>query len=338
MRNAWCLAIGSAAFSIGALACGARSSLLGEEGGGSTASESVSQSASGSTSASGNSGGGGAGGAAPLCKPATTDVFDPGEVYVVSTYAASPTKAIAHWCAMDQAVAGFDHHTFGTIRPTDGRFVYPRVPQASEFRCDACPFTGAWPPEPEANDVPIALACDIERLMVAPEGYAIVQCDADLNWYDLNGNLVWLSTFNGNDPRILGYGGLAISYADTILNLATGASTPIAPLTAGGASIYVARATPDGFFAVALRDDAFELHHVAPDGSSTLLGTYADPPSSVSIGVDTALDAHNALIQTGSEPPFGIITRRTIDGVFEIVYHEADHPNGPTVGILLTGP
>src|SRR5687767_10680186 len=96
--------------------------------------------------------------ASPPCEKAlTSDIFDPGEVYL----GGGSCRAVAHVSCPNVAAMGFgcaaDRNSY--IRPTDGRLLYryPNEPGVREFHMDGClRVAGAandpFPPTPTAND------------------------------------------------------------------------------------------------------------------------------------------------------------------------------------------
>jgi hypothetical protein len=313
-------------------------------------------SAGGSPSSGGGghtAGGGGAGGAdLPPCVPATSDVFDPGEVYMAGTVEVDDIDrvVIAHWCDANSVVAGFEAG-FGpvaTIRPADGRLIYPEVssrstPQVYEFRCDACPFDGGeYPPAPLANDIhiPDSTCGEYDYFLVAPDGDIITRCEDTQVYYDAAGNAVYPLP-DSLDPELLhlGPGGLGLTRQE-VVDLVAGTTTPIVGLPEGE---LFARASDDAGFLVAVETEEgrkVSLHSVLADGSTTLLGTYPEAPSVGFMGYTSLrVDAHRAVFQVGHKegPSRYVIVRRDLSGSSAIVYDEADDPLAK-IGLLLTGP
>ena len=106
------------------------------------------------------------------------------------------------------------------------------------------------------------------------------------------------------------------------------------------------RAGVDGFW-IALRmttePEPIELWHVGFDGSAARLGLYPSRPSPAPVGHDHTreLDAWGQLYQLVSQasPPTNFVSRRSVSGISEVVYTEAEpSPRVFRITGLVTGP
>ena len=310
---------------------------------------------------SGASGGGGAAGAidagdascpstvtdaSPPCKNAlTSDIFDPGEVYLSG-------GLLAHVRCPNIGVRGSDctAEANSYIRPTDGRLLYrcQHEPGPRELHMDGCLYVAGAAndqprPEPSENDPLLLGACpggtSPAKFLVSPEGFFMLNC-ADNTWRDIGGAHVYLEP---GDPLLhIGYGNLALT-TTRVIDLATGAGLLYAR-PAG--IIYAIRAVPPDKFWIALRlnaDASQALLEVDRGGAVRQLGTFPTPPSGIVVGSTGRLDKSGALYQITARRTDtmveDIIIRRDIGGTFEVVYEESSDPLVRVDGSqLVTGP
>lgn len=284
------------------------------------------------------------------------DVFDPGEVYLAGTLAegACYLDALAHWSSPGSAVTGFDcyfDNARAKIRPTDGRLLYTNTfeDELREFHCDDCPYAGAYPNAPLANDpviqTPPCTGTSFYSFLVAPSGGLFYTCN-QTTWYDGTGAVAYTAT-SSDLPLHLGFGDLLLT-KQHVVHLKTLAATPITGLPER--TIDTVRAVqPDSFLVVlaaaqsASDGSSQELWQIDAGGAATMLGTFPPlPPGAKSVAAYTSkLDVHGGLLQFGSGPAVfqDIIVRRDISGGSAVVYDEA---NDPLVKIhissLVTGP
>ena len=292
--------------------------------------------------------------ASPTCEKAlTSDVFDPGEVYMAGALDDGSGYGLAHPSCPNAAVADFPGSSGESyIRPTDGRLLYRhlREPSIREFHMDGClRVAGAANDRsvsaPTANDHLFWGVCpggpSPDEFLISPEGFFLLHCMDGSGWRDIGGEHVYHE--NGGDALLhLGYGNLALT-ATRVIDLSTGAG-PLIVRPAG--AIYAIRAVPPDKFWIVLRLNAdasqalFEVHR---DGSVTQLGTFPTPPTGTVVGTNGRLDKNGALYQftrrrsnTTVEYEY-VVMRRDIEGRFEFVYEEGSKPF-VRAGTLITGP
>lgn len=332
---------------IAECACGARSDL----GAGGSAEEPTVAGGHPAHSGEGASGGSGGFGAAS-CVPATSDSFDPREVYFIGTTAPSSSSndVVAHWCDSEIGVAGFDFGASGfAIRPTDGRLIrYEISPNGFfEFHCDTCPFTSAtpYPEDSWLNDIPIPTpGCDqVRGILMSPEGEIVTQCGDDPPIYLSSAGDVLYPAADSVDPILLHIGSGGVGLTESfVVDLSTGVSTPIVGLPEGLRGAARA-AEDDGFWVTRAHEGVMSLFHITGGGTATLVGDYSPPPSSVFVSEDLAwlgaLDAEHRFFEVGEYLGESVILRRDLSGVSEVVHDDGADPLIKLGGwMLVTGP
>ncbi len=311
-------------------------------------------------SVGGSGGGGGAGGGAPVChEPCiaqTSDVFDPGEVYLVGYLPDTEgSKVLAHWSTPGAMVAGLPptvNELFLQIRPRDGRLIFGDSPNPSlhQFRCDICPFaaTDAFPVALIDNDPLVPHPpCDgaAVHALIAPDSTLVLACgQEDWDYYDQEGVLLYTAAPGG---RILSLGndGLALT-RDKLLDLGAGSEAELQ--LKPGSTVVTVRARTEGGFLVVVGPDSStqeqfdpELHLLQPDGTATAVGSFPPLPEGLP---DTSsggakLDGRGDLIQVvGVSGPHARIIRRRLGGVSEVVTVIEDELGNPIHGYELRGP
>lgn len=288
----------------------------------------------------------------------TSDVFLPGEVYLLGTGlpGSCGRDLISHVGSPNQAVAGFSCYGYSThaeIRPTDGRFLYvaANARNLREFTCDTCPYDGSapYPEDTESNDPVLPTpGCDdspgVWRFLFDPAGQYYYTClvsgtaPPQRPWYDAAGDVVLLEA--PDEPAIhIGHDGLILT-PTTLRNLDDPSEIAIEGFV--GDDFSTARADPEGgFWAVSGSAEA-SLWHIGPDGSATHEGDYPPlPPGSVAYEgkLSACLGLHQFVWDSGGASTDDTIYRREVGGVAEDVYGDA---GGGIVRIhissLVTGP
>lgn len=316
--------------------------------------------AGGSAPAAGSTGAGGG-------APRRDDELDAGEVYLVGTLneGSCSRSALAHWSTPDAPVVGFECEMDprrAWIRPVDGRLLYLSAFESPlrELVCDLCPFDVAdadealarYPEEPLANDPVHALTpCSdadgtVPAFVLAPDGSRLHSCWSGHGpWYDAAGRLVLAADVGLTH---LGHDGIALTDRGAVVDLTSGAITPIPwemPFI-----IRTARAlpAPDAFLLVLDHTDAGEggdqhLWKVDRSGHPVLVGPYPALPAGVTQVQpwSSKLDASGAVLQlgTGADALQDVIVRRSVDGASAVVYDEAAEPLVRVhASALVTGP
>jgi hypothetical protein len=291
--------------------------------------------------------------ASPPCEKAlTSDIFDPGEVYMAGALNDGSGYGLAHLRCPNVAVADFSNSSGESyIRPTDGRLLYRHLqePSIREFHMDGClHVAGAtndrFVSTRTANDHLFWGVCpegsSADEFLISPEGFFMLHCDG-ASWRDIGGEHVYSENRDG--PLLhLGYGNLALT-ATRVIDLSTGAG-PLIVRPDG--FIHAIRAVPPDKFWIVLRlnaDASQALFEVNRDGLVTQLGTFPTPPSGTVVGTTGRLDKNGALYQfttrrkdTTAEYE-SVVIRRDIGGRFEFVYEEGSKPF-VRAGTLITGP
>jgi hypothetical protein len=291
--------------------------------------------------------------------PPASNVLDPGEVYVIGSLSDYGSQyVLAHWASPNSYSAALPFYLRDNrlgIDPAGGHLLYIADFEnlLREYHADGGP---GWLPgddfpanSPDNDAIIRTPPCDADpvasrlgQFLVSPEGAIFHTCQGnDSPWYDAAGD----SVPGGLSLVHVGFDGLALGELD-VINLVTGASTPITGLPAPDpfpAPILAVRALPTGFWLV-LGDemvvDAAALWLVDVTGTATLVGVYPPPASgSSTYGRSSRLDASGRLYQIGSAGGATAIIRRTVDTDGEVVFVEdALQPVSLHISSLVTGP
>ena len=350
---------------LGALhLCACSSSVSFRPGADGTSTRASAGGGSSSTTASGGSGGSGGVGGAMGCHgavAATSDVFDPGEVYMLGTTQPGDGlhDALAHWSSPGSAVGGLDPHSDGryAVHPGDGHMLYVSLGKTLRLRAYRCTggCVATWensvPDTPDDDeDLPIpGCTDDFEgefRFLQSPTGTIFHTCaSAGANWLDSTGNIAYGEGAAGA-LLALGYDELALT-DEAVVRLDTGESAPFAGLPEG--EMVALRATEGGFLVgVVPPDESGPAHEVAlyridSSGATTVVGVFTkfDSPDHSFGAMPPRLDACNALFEVGSGSNGQVVLRRTLDGAADIVFEDYDESEGVLpfhVYALVTGP
>lgn len=287
-------------------------------------------------------------------------VFDPNEVYLYGTLieGTSGKEAVAHWSKPDLYTIGFPRGVdVFSLQLWKGRLLYSisGVPGIRSFKAErktSIEETALTYPEmPEANDpivsTPPCLAEDgpgPTQFLTSPDDRLIYRCP-DLAWYE-DGELVYDDPNMDKPNAVFGYDGLVLfsrNVGMTVLNLADGQSQSVAASPA----VVALRAHPDGFHAALISRDpldpkynAPELWLIPPNGQAMKIGAYELHPEGLFESALTAkLASNDELFSRTYQGNTDVVVRRTLDGMSEQVYSEADDPRVKMhMSTLFTGP
>ncbi|MBT3218876.1 MAG: hypothetical protein HN348_07270 [Proteobacteria bacterium] len=283
-------------------------------------------------------------------------LFSPFEVYLFGTVDnTSCGSAVAHPETTDIAAAGFScaAEEYNSYILADGTLIYKDDDQLYQFVCDDCPTwtpDATYPTDPLSNDILIDTSpCDpddwsssLSDFLVSPAGDIIHRCNS--TWYDSTGTEIYFGTDSYPDA----FNGSFIFSDDGLADIANQTMIYFSGLPDIGGydfDVETVRNAPQGGFWVVVdewySDDPLELWHVAVDGSSTLVGTYPDPPADTTDSYTMRLDYLGRLVQFcySSSTYDDCIMRRTIGGDSVVIHDEATDPAVTRYyGSLVTGP
>lgn len=176
------------------------------------------------------------------------------------------------------------------------------------------------------NDGELKITCgaglEPVTFLVSPSGHLIYYCYTT-GWHEEDGKPV----YNGDEMLLaLGDDDVALT-ANGIMNLKDVATVAVPDINNG----LPVRAHGSTFHVVVQGADALELWSVDAGGTRTKLGDYAPPPPDLNRPSTTLqfLANDDSLVQSAGDPKdttIDVLYRRTIDGVSEVIYTEADEP------------
>lgn len=276
-------------------------------------------------------------------------IFDPDEVYFFGSLVPREcaSQAISRADNPNVYRVGFScaDSDFGYGLDRQGFFYYiGEDHRAYQFIADAPDLGGSgqaiYPPNPNANDIDVTPAGCVPanpngdgnpmRMIVGPGGPHF-NCTGDYlrasdgmilfpgaeypNQVPFNEDFAWGDEFGVGrylNPR--------------------GGGTPV-PVVGLSSTYYRAllivwRATSNGFLTVVREQGGDELWEVTNQGLATLRGVYPPNLTGIVVAGTVELDAQGRLYQSGSRGPHNLVIRRTVGGIAELIYDEA---NGPSV-------
>lgn len=302
-----------------------------------------------------------------------TDVFEPGEVYLLGSLSGvdCTPSAMAALKAPDLESVGFSCgiDEQNAVLRSDGRLVYldTMAKKVLVFTRDDHPYdTGlgacSYPADPAANDIEVSTtSCDNSGgpagFLIAPdfEGVWYTCANAPGLWFDEND--VQLGFLGGSTPLLRGYGGSVLAAQGTS---GTATASTLELYASGGSEIALGDLPQEGnVLAVRALDDGFrvavqgdgeasgQLVIIGLDGSATSGGAYPALPTGVTVdatGAGKVMDAAGALYVAAIDDRDGQAHHVVVklapapDGTATVVYTEADAPEVGTVSaVLVTG-
>ena len=210
----------------------------------------------------------------------------------------------------------------------DGHEIHEFVPDYSD----------TYPTDPTANDPKVEAPCAIiQGYLFNPSGTMIYKCYGD-GWFQRGGAVF----YPGSDTIVALTDKNVFATLEGVMSLDEMVLHKVPAL----ASTLGVRVHGEEFhYAVQPASASPELWSVDASGTTTKLGDYPPPPDGVKSVSQTQplLAPDDSLYTAGSESSnnaFEVIYRRTIDGMSEVVYTEADKPivkmNGGDP--MITGP
>jgi hypothetical protein len=302
-----------------------------------------------------------------------TDVFEPGQVYLLGSLSGVTCAPSAIASLKEPALesvgfpCGIDRQSV-VIRPSDGRLLYldTMAKKVRAFARDQHPYdTGQdacrYPDNPTANDVDVpTTACDNSggpadfRLAPDLEGIWYTCANTPGLWFDEND--AQIGFLGGSTPLARGYGGSVLATQGSVGD-ATAASLElynngsqvdlVDPAQEGG--ILAVRVLDDGYHVVVQGDGegSGQIVIIGVDGSISSGAAYPSLPADVSLdvaGAGRAVDADGTLYVAVFDNRAGAGSRAVVElepgltGAATVVYSEADEPEvGPVSAVLVTG-
>jgi hypothetical protein len=262
------------------------------------------------------------------------DGFDPSDVYMLGTIEATPTcnhYAVARVSEPNQYAPAFPCTLPNRFTISNGKLYY-EIADGHEIHEFVPDYSDSYPTNPFANDKKVDAPCSslITGYVFNPSGKMIYQC-LGLGWFEAGG----ASAYKGQDT-ISAYTDNKV--AATLEGVLDFNELMVHPVPALGNAFGV-RVHGDEFH-YAVQPDAMtpaELWSVDASGATTKLGNYPPAPAGVKGGNEVLLAPDDSLYADGSQAGAGVITRRTIDGMSEVVYTRADDPIVKE-NLLITGP
>lgn len=246
--------------------------------------------------------------------------------------------------APEELIVGFPRNGANwysvTLVPPDGRVFYNQSSATGtadgawfEWRADArWSRKSKYPKQPEQNDPSVATPkCENTRfstILPRPEGGYLYACANGL--FDSDGEMIADADFaSGLGPYALTYGNILLGrppFTQLLCDLDTLTTREIRGFPDSQWTITAARAVKDGFIVAVVpgpgRGDGDEAWHIGLDGSATRMGAYPELDDPSAVTGDFVLDARGALYSKTDRE----VTRRTIDGVNNVVYSIEDTP------------
>ena len=302
-----------------------------------------------------------------------TDVFEPGQVYLLGSLSGVDCAPSAVASLKEPALesvgfpCGIDRQS-AVIRPSDGRLLYldTMAKAVRVFTLDDHPYdTGQgacrYPDDPTANDAEVpTTACDNSggpadfRLAPDIEGIWYTCTNTPGLWFDEND--AQIGFLSGSTPLVRGYassvlatqGSAGTATAASLELYAGGTLVDLGDLAQEG-DILAVRVLDDGYHVVVQGDgeSSGQIVIIGADGSISSGGAYPGLPANVSLdstGAGRAVDADGTLYVAAFDDRAGAGSRAVVElkagatGSASVVYTEADEPEvGPVSAVLVTG-